>query len=274
MNDTHMIFLKLGGSLITDKRSPKSSRPEIIRNLVDELAAVLTDRPDMKLLIGHGSGSFGHIAAKKFQTREGVDSQADWLGFAQVWKDANELNRIVMDHLHDASLPAIAFPPSSSAIAHDGSISSWNTSPILKAINAGLLPVIHGDVVFDSYRGGTIISTEELFSFLTPILKPRKILLAGIEPGVWLDYPICTKIAQQITPNDLSKVTDILQGSESIDVTGGMFAKVHDSMKLIQSNPELEILIFSGLEQGNLTRALRGDLPGTLLYIDSQSDLD
>jgi hypothetical protein len=45
----------------------------------------------------------------------------------------------------------------------------------------GLVPVIYGDVIFDSIRGGTIFSTEEQFEFLAAEFEPEKILLAGVE---------------------------------------------------------------------------------------------
>ncbi len=64
-----LTFLKLGGSLITDKDSPHTARPEILRRLADEIVAARQSNPAMQLLIGHGSGSFGHMPAKKYGTR-------------------------------------------------------------------------------------------------------------------------------------------------------------------------------------------------------------
>jgi len=46
-----------------------------------------------------------------------VHTSEEWLGFAEVWWDASALNRLVMDALHEAGLPAIALPPSASVIA-------------------------------------------------------------------------------------------------------------------------------------------------------------
>lgn len=41
------------------------------------------------------------------------------------------------------------------------------------ALDAGLVPVIHGDVAFDEERGGTVASTEEIFSYLAREMAPR-----------------------------------------------------------------------------------------------------
>lgn len=41
------------------------------------------------------------------------------------------------------------------------------------ALEAGIVPVIHGDVAFDEELGGTVASTEDLFAFLATKMPPR-----------------------------------------------------------------------------------------------------
>ncbi|MBN1319078.1 MAG: hypothetical protein JXA42_26580, partial [Anaerolineales bacterium] len=60
----NVLFLKLGGSLITDKTRRETPRFDVIKWLAAEVREALDRRPDLKLVIGHGSGSFGHFAAK------------------------------------------------------------------------------------------------------------------------------------------------------------------------------------------------------------------
>jgi isopentenyl phosphate kinase len=48
-----------------------------------------------------------------------------------------------------------------------------------------------------------------------------------------------------------------------VDVTGGMKSKVTQMLELVQQNPLLKIQIFSGLEPGNIVRALAGETLGT-----------
>lgn len=269
-----LVFLKLGGSLITDKNQARTPRRELLAQLAQAIQSARKMYPEMQLLIAHGSGSFGHVAADKFGTRQGVNSPAEWKGFAQVWLDASSLNRLVITALSTAGIPAVSFPLSAAALAQDGRLLAWETIPIQRALMAELVPVVYGDVVFDIQRGGTIISTEEIFEYLAPRLKPSRILLAGIEPGVWQDYPQNTHLITDITPASLSKVQKSLGGSASIDVTGGMFSKVHQALKLVQDVPGLEVFIFSGQEPGAVIKAFGDHPPGTRLYIDSQTDLD
>ena len=71
-------------------------------------------------------------------------------------------------------------------IASDGQVTIWETTAIRMALAAGLVPVIYGDVTFDEVRGGTILSTEDLFGFLARALNPERILLAGLEEAVFI----------------------------------------------------------------------------------------
>jgi isopentenyl phosphate kinase len=258
-----MIFLKLGGSLITDKNTPYTHRPETLKRLAKEIANTRQANPEMQLIIGHGSGSFGHVPAKKYQTRQGVQTGAEWHGFSTVWYAAHQLNNFVMQSLHEAGLPAIAFPPSASITAQNGEVLSWDIKPIRSALHAGLIPVIFGDVIFDLQLGGTILSTEELFSPLTQRMEVTRILLAGIDEGVFADYPTCENLISSITSENYPGIKNQISGSAATDVTGGMSKKVELMVALVKEFPQLSISIFSGNEPENTERSLCGEKIGT-----------
>ena len=251
-NLDELIFLKLGGSLITDKHSQSTARIERVHKLAVEIAEVQADSPNLKLLLGHGSGSFGHVAASIYSTRQGVSTPQEWRGFAEVWHQANLLNRIMIDALHKAGLPAVTFSAASSAVVRDGILQTWNLDPMRKALAEGLLPVVHGDVAFDQTLGGTILSTEDIFQYLAHALQPKRILLAGIEPGVWADYPACTRIIPEITPTNQAEILPLVGASEATDVTGGMASKVRQMLDLTADVPGLEVMIFSATKPGEL----------------------
>lgn len=259
-------FLKLGGSLITDKNRPHTPRLEVLSRLAQEISQALQLDPELKLILGHGSGSFGHTPAHRYGTRQGVSTAQEWQGFVEVWQAAAALNHLVMAALDQAGAPAIAFPPSASVTARSRQVESWDIRPLQAALQAGLLPVIYGDVIFDSQLGGTILSTEDLFSHLAGKLHPGRLLLATVEPGVWADYPACTRQISEITPASLPEIAALLSGSSSTDVTGGMASKVSAMLRLVEQHPGTEALIFSGLEPGQLLRILQGESAGARLH--------
>jgi len=260
------VLLKLGGSLITDKTRPYTPRLETLDDLALQIAAALQENADLHLILGHGSGSFGHQAASQFGTRGGVSGPNAWRGFAEVWYQASALNRLVMEALRNAGLPAVTLAPVSAVTARDGQVATWDLEPLKAALANGLLPVIHGDVVFDKARGGTILSTEDLFAHLSRQLRPERILLAGLETGVWEDFPARRRLIKEITPQIFSQKTPGLGRSTGADVTGGMQAKITEMLALVEQVPGLEVLVFSGEESGNVRRALQGENPGTRLY--------
>ena len=260
-----MILLKLGGSLITDKQRPETPRPQVISRLAMEIAQAKQEQPELKLVVGHGSGSFGHTAAARYGTHLGVSSAADWLGFAEVWAAAQRLNRLVIDALIEVGFPAVSFPPSASATSDDGIMVEMAIEPIIRALENDLLPVVYGDVAFDRTRGAAILSTEKVFAYITEYLQPERVLLAGLDPGVYADYPQSEEILPVVTEYDLLQIT--LEGAAAPDVTGGMVNKVQEAMALARTMPDLEVRIFSGEEPGTLTSALLGDAPGTRIAI-------
>jgi isopentenyl phosphate kinase len=267
-----LVFLKLGGSLITNKAGIQQPRRRLIRRLFVEIRASLDSNPDLRILLGHGSGSFGHVPANKFGTLQGVHTHAEWQGFSEVWQAAHALNSIVMEELATAGLPAMAVSPSSAIVSRNREILDWGISPIQAALSAGILPVVFGDAVFDQTLGGTILSTEDLFVNLAPRLHPARILLAGEEKGVWADFPMRKHLVRIITPSSLKKMNQQPENSAHVDVTGGMRQKVEMMAALVEANPEVTVSIFSGSQPGILLNALAGSAIGTTIRADEPKE--
>ncbi len=251
-------FVKLGGSLITDKSRAYTSRPRVMARLAREVRACLDAQPHLKLLLGHGAGSFGHRAAQPYATQDGVATPAEWRGFAEVAAAAGRLNRIVSDAFLNAGVPVLSLQPSASARCHDGELVHLCAEPIHRALQNGLVPLIYGDVALDDVRGGTIASTEDLFVYLARLLRPSRILLLGRVPGV-LDED--DRVIPLITPTTHHRWSDALSSSKAVDVTGGMADKVERMVHLVSQFPRTSVHILTGSEPGLLTRALLGEAP-------------
>lgn len=258
-----LVFLKLGGSLITDKTQPMTPRIDVIKCILQEIQQAKAQNPSLKLVLGHGSGSFGHSVGKKFGTRDGVNNETGWKGFYEVYCAARELNQLVYETGQSLDLPLLPIPLCTNASVAQRKVITWNLTPLKKALQHGFVPLVYGDVAFDSILGGTILSTEEIFDHLLNELHPDRILLAGIEPGIWRDFPANTSIIDDIRLTGWNNHQINLQGSDATDVTGGMKSKVESVLKIIEQHPTCEILIFSGLEAGSIMKVLSGELIGT-----------
>jgi isopentenyl phosphate kinase len=255
-------LIKIGGSLITDKNTPQSFRAEVMHSIAVELRSAFRAN-DSQWIIGHGSGSFGHVEAAKYGTANGASTPEQWYGFCRVAHTAAALNQLVWGALLDRSLPVMRHPPAAIASAVGGVISSMDVSLIERSLAHGLIPLVHGDVAYDNQRGTTIISTETIFTYLAQSLPVSRILLLGEVDGVLDDQK---RVIPIITRANFEDYRAFIGGSVGTDVTGGMLTKVADMLALTELVPGLEIRIFNGLISGNLTQALaRAASIGTLI---------
>lgn len=256
-------FVKLGGSLITNKQIESSFRKDVVQRIAAEISAALTENAEIRLLVGHGSGSFGHFAAKRYGTIHGVHSPEEWRGFAEVATTASELNYLVAHTLSAENVPVWRIQPSASARASNGIITYIETYAISGALEHALVPLVFGDVALDDVRGGTIISTEAVFFYLAQRIPVKRVLLLGEVPGV---YDAKGQVIPLITPHNYKAIESALGGSSGVDVTGGMETKVRDMLALTQKIAGLEIRIMDGREPGLLKAVLGGHAaPGTLI---------
>jgi len=263
------VFLKLGGSLITDKRRFQTPRPSVIERMAREIRAALDARPDLQLVLGHGSGSFGHFVADRYKVHEG--HLEDWRGYAETAAAAQRLNRIVTDALIAEGVPAVSLQPSASARCHDGELVELNVDPVVELLRHRVVPLVYGDVALDTVRGCTIISTEQIFVYLARILRPQRIIMAGEVAGVYSGNPqrdAIVRIIPEIHSRNYQEIERMLSTSFGVDVTGGMLDKVRTLYQLACEQPNLQIRLITGRRNHLVERVLIDPnlAEGTLLH--------
>jgi isopentenyl phosphate kinase len=254
-NFKNLIFLKLGGSLIT-KKKPYTVNLKKVREIAKEIHR-LRKKMKFKLLIGNGGGSFPHVSAKKYKTNQGIINKKSFEGISKVQDDAATLNRILVKELIKAGENAISVQPSAASIGDGGKVRFFYLEPIKNCLKYDLVPVVYGDVVLDLKNGCTIFSTEKIFSYLAKKLKPEKIILMSGVEGV---YDFQKRIIPEINKKNFNEIKRFLKGAEKIDVTGGMLHKVMEAIEMAKNGIEVNII---GGEQGNLGKCLKGERVGT-----------
>ena len=261
-------FLKLGGSLITDKQQPGVIRRDTLQRLAQEIAGAVSERQPRTLLLGHGSGSFGHVVAKEHRldrvslgTNAGRMTEEQLTGVSATQSRAAQLHRLVVEALQEAGLRPFSVVPSSSLTASAGLEKRSFVRPVLQALAAGLLPVTHGDVVMDDCWGASICSTETVFRALVQEfgrhdVSVARVLWAGDTEGV---YDALGRTLSCIGPTGADPPPDVGDAS-GIDVTGGMRHRLQTALALAEVG--VSSWIFSGLRVGNVQRALLGEPVG------------
>jgi isopentenyl phosphate kinase len=251
-----LVFVKLGGSLITDKNAEFTAREDVIARLASEARRAMDAHPHLSLLLGHGSGSFGHVVAKQYRVQSGC---TDWRGYALTGAAALQLNHIVRGLFLDAGVPVVSVQPSASARCRSGQLVDLEVHPVRQLLGRGLVPLVFGDVALDEEWGSTIASTEAVFAFLARALHPQRILLLGEVNGVYTADPRQDASAELIAAIDARELADTeahLGGSHGVDVTGGMRSKVQLMAETVRDVPGLEVRLLTGLQPGLLEQVL------------------
>ncbi|MCL4360411.1 isopentenyl phosphate kinase [Patescibacteria group bacterium] len=254
---TPIVFVKIGGSLITDKTKPFSLKEHALDTICEEIKkATLTGK---KLVVGHGAGSFAHFPAKKYQTHKGIINDASYRGIAEVADVAAQLNRIVVKKLLEKGVNAVSVSPLSTMVARNHSLKSVFSESIEALLRLNLLPVLYGDQIIDTQVGCTIFSTEKVLGYLALHLKKKgyvieRIIHCGQTNGV---YDADGRTIPEITTENFPVYQSVLTGSSGTDVTGGMIHKVEETLALAREG--IPGLIIDGIEHGSLSKAVRGE---------------
>lgn len=266
-----LVLVKLGGSLITDKTGVEVVRESLLQRLAAEITAAAGD--GVRMLVGHGSGSFGHAAATGGGWQRGAKAP-DAETAARTQDAAARLHRKVISALLEAGAPACSLAPGSMMTCPGGETILNTAEPLFAAFESGMLPVTFGDVVLDpggsgdrEAHGARILSTEDVFLALAPALQARGFevemaLWLGITPGI-LDAS-----GRPFERIDRAEGAAVLQGLEEgdagegvRDVTGGMRHRLESAMTLADLG--VRSVIADGRSAGVIAAALDGSVEGT-----------
>ncbi|MGC8730476.1 MAG: isopentenyl phosphate kinase [Candidatus Micrarchaeia archaeon] len=254
-----LYFIKLGGSVITDTSKPNTARYNVIKRLLTEVFEAKSEM-GFDVIIGHGGGSFPHIPAKKYHVQEGIKGPNDAIGAAITKLSAMELNSIIIKEGINLGIPVFSFPPSAFSIAKSKTISKGFVDSISKSISAGFIPVVYGDVAIDTDQGASIVSTEEVFRFLSTQMIPDAVIFGTDVNGVFTSDPKKDKNAIMIKQVDYTNIDSIVAVSGSADradVTGGMKTKVSVLYNIVKSTGSRGYII-DITKEGHLKGLLTG----------------
>ncbi|MGC8663414.1 MAG: isopentenyl phosphate kinase [Thermoplasmata archaeon] len=239
-----MILLKIGGSVITDKRVYRKLKDKVLTRIVGELI-------NTELIIVHGGGSFGHIVSDSYQLQYGLKSDKDRIQFSTVGKDMQDLNSIILGKLIERGIPAVSVPVHSFHMVGE----QFKVDRFRDLIERNFIPVTYGDIVLDPKRSMIICSGDQIMFHLAKAFRPEKVVFVTDVDGIFDKNPkkyIDARFISEITGNE-----DIQFGKDVSDVTGSMEGKFK-VMKNI-SNMGIDVMMVNGLVPGRVKKALLGE---------------
>lgn len=241
-----MIVVKLGGSVITDKRREGCFRPATAERLARELAGM-----DERLVVVHGAGSFGHPQAERYGLQQGggPDGQE---GIAVTHAAVRDLNLRLLTALHRAGIAATSLPPFPS-------LDAGFEEKAQQVLDAGLVPVTYGDVLV--YPRVAIVSGDLLLQRLSLALSARQAIFVTNVDGIYRQPERPETLIERCTPDELSGA--VFGSVAGADVTAGMAGKVKAIKEMAHSG--IDVAVINGSRAERLQRALRGDVHGTVV---------
>lgn len=256
-----LIILKIGGSIITNKEIENSIKWNTVRMLGHEIREALRYLGDIRLILVHGGGSFGHPLAHKFKEKKGrYDADA----FTAIRENMNVLASTVTLLFSHLGLKVTHFQSSSIFILNDGKIVKAFLDPITYSLKENIIPILYGDIAVDLSKSYNIISGDSIVAYLADYYDTIKVLYATDVDGVYTENPKINPSAKRI-----EKIT-VLKDKEtntytisanirsevlsSVDVTGGIYRKILDLARYVNKN--IIAYIFNGLVEGNIFNAI------------------
>jgi isopentenyl phosphate kinase len=230
----------------------------VIARLAREIAEAASSGP-FRLIMGHGSGSFGHVAARQYGIAEGIRTADQLPGISLTQQRAAALHRLIVEALAEAGALPFSIAPSSCLVAASGRTASFADEPLIRALENGLLPVLYGDVVLDREQGAAIASTEQVFETVARALLDRgwtirRALWLGETGGLYDDQG---RTIPRVSAADFEEAARAIGDPNGTDVTGGMRLRLETALALARLG--VPSLLLNGLTPGLLGKALRGE---------------
>ncbi len=268
-------ILKIGGSVLTMKSAFKAKLRQSLAMWIGQVLGHAYDPKKIRLILIHGVGSFGHLHAHTHGLAQGTRGLPKKL---PLTLENNTLNQSLSVRLakifQNENLPVASINTASVAINREGKLDTLSTDAIENALRIGAIPMLHGDMIFDSSWGMSVCSGDALIPFLAKKFNVEKIFFASDVDGIFSCDPHIFKGAKFIKETALDDILSgksiQLIGSHHIDVTDGFRGKFGVFQN--QSFSHLrEICIFNGLNPKNFSQIFKEDFSiGTKISVHSQ----
>ncbi|KAF3655382.1 putative eukaryotic translation initiation factor 5A-3-like [Capsicum annuum] len=251
------------------RRPGQSEAPSFIDDFSDQPAG-----DSESFIVVHGAGSFGHFQASKSGVHKGgLSRPLVKAGFVATRISVTSLNLEIVRALAREGIPSIGMSPFSCGWSTcQRNMTKADISMVIKAIDYGFIPVLHGDAVLDTLQECTILSGDVIIRHLAAELKPEFVVfltdVLGVydrppaEPGAVLIQEIAVREDGSwsvVKPKleDTSKPVEFTVAAH--DTTGGMVTKITEAAMIAKLGIDVYI---TKAATDHSVKALSGILKG------------
>lgn len=246
------IVIKIGGSVITEKTIPYKPRTKTIGRLAKEIRSILSH---YSMGIVHGGGSFGHYSVKEVLEEYGV---LDYRGYYHVTWSMDILNRLVLDKLVEAKVPAVSIPPRSICY-YECTTNTYkcNMDTVARLTNKGLSPLLYGDLV--TVKGECnpkVLSGDVIVYQMAEAIGAERVIFMVRAPGIYVEEDGKRFIIRRVPLESIDRVIEKAKRAQAdsgyVDVTSGIIGKLEAIKKGMGETRVSETIILPGEPPGAL----------------------
>jgi isopentenyl phosphate kinase len=238
-------LIKLGGSVITDKKTPLQLNIKVINRIAKALIKI-----NDPIMIIHGGGSFGHFYANKYNFD--INPKKNSLeGVSKIKIAMAKLNFLLSVEFEKVGLLPFSTPPM--CLFYNQKISSKAIKQLNLLLNQGFIPITYGDIEFCK-DGFFIFSGDKIIRILAERLLPLRVLFVMDVDGIYDSNNSKKNILKEFNPKDNLKIID--KNHSIIDVTGGIKNKLEESRRIAELG--INVYFVNGLKPLRITRLLQG----------------
>jgi isopentenyl phosphate kinase len=154
--------------------------------------------------------------------------------------------------------------PSSMVVSENMRMKDYFLTPVKGYLDLGMVPLLGGDVVFDTAMGFSVGSADQLAAILAQEFKAERLIFATDVEGIYESDPKIdpdAALVDEIDLNDIDAALKRMGISSFEDASGAMKGKLLSLTPLKDQIAQgLEVSIISMMESGNLKRLLEGNL--------------
>lgn len=218
MTERPFLVVKVGGSLVSDKRSSGDLDLLALKKYARLVAELAAEHPGRMVFVA-GGGSLGHGAVRDLDAHDrmaALDLTEATFAVKWAWVEA----------LREAGARALPLQVSAMCVL-DGSGTTTDGASLRRALAHRLLPVLSGDCVLDSGGHLRVLGSDHVPSVVLDCTPgPWRIVTLTDVPGVLVDGPGGRQVLPEVDPGDLESVVGHLWAPADWDTSGAMEGKL------------------------------------------------
>lgn len=250
-----IIVIKLGGSVITNKKTTGKLRSKVISELGEQILGLV--KLGHKIILIHGAGGNIHKLAKKYNLQNGAQSRQQIIGALEIQNEISILQSKVSGILQSQALPIFPLQTSSLFEFKNRNLKLLNRGLIDKILDHKAIPLLTGSMVPDDHKKWSILSGDNLAIFLAKLYHSKQIYFLTDVDGFLVQDPELMRlvVVPKLSASELQQQIAAYKNYQAQDATGEMIGKL---TVVLQKPKHTEIIIRNGLKTHSLFKRQDG----------------